>query len=114
MSGEKLYGWEALGLNGNLPCEHGRQRRKCEVCELIQTEEELEDLRADNVYLVGRVKVLEDSLVGAYRQAKSPTDHACLQCAPYSELVIEGFVCWWHLGEALARSARAALRGEEP
>lgn len=114
MGEEKLYGWRALGLDGNRPCEHGRQRRKCEVCELIETEEELEDLRTDNAALKEQVKSLEDSLIGAYRQAKAPTDHTCAQCAPYSELVVEGFVCWWHQGEDLAMASQAEGEKSEP
>jgi len=52
---EKLYGWEALGFDGSLPCEHGRQRRKCPICELVQAEEELEDLLAENAALRKRL-----------------------------------------------------------
>lgn len=30
--------------NPNAPCEHGRQRRKCEICELTETYERIEQL----------------------------------------------------------------------
>lgn len=33
-------------LDGVLACEHGRQRRKCEVCQLIETEKKLERAEA--------------------------------------------------------------------
>lgn len=50
-----------------------------------------------------------EALIGAFRQGKKPGDHACKQCHPFSEILIEGFQCWWHLGEALA----AAPEGQE-
>lgn len=68
-------------------------------------------LAADNAALRERVKALEKSIVGAYRQARTPGDAACSRCLPYSELLIDGFVCWWHQGESMATAAQGT--GEE-
>lgn len=39
-----------------------------------------------------------EALIGAFRQAEKPIDHACGRCVPGGDLVAEGFICWWHIG----------------
>ena len=50
-------------------CEHGRQRRKCEVCELIETEAEVarltKDLAAARAALKALTKNIESLAIGA-------------------------------------------------
>lgn len=61
-----------------------------------------DEAEAERERLTKEVQQAREHLIGAYRQGKKPIDHACEQCAPYSEILVPGFVCWWHAGEALA------------
>lgn len=57
---EGLHNRPCRWLDG--PCEHGRQRRKCEICELILSEEKLAALEAREALWREYVELLNGEL----------------------------------------------------
>ena len=113
---EALAEGGVLGFDGSLPCEHGRQRRKCPICELVQAEEELEDLLAENAALRKRLA----DVMPLVRAALEMSYEVCTPPALLSARAIlerNGLIEYHDIRDRmeetdLARLARAAVKGE--